>query len=488
MECEQQFSTLIYEYFLKRLHFGYYTYGDTLPTVDVLCREFNVSDHTIWTALRRLRAEGYISMKNGQVTKVIYKQTEEERRKSMREYFAERWEAYNDLYETTELLYVPLMIEGLCRMDEQDKDYIAQLAERAGSDDIILFYCSILQKIENPLLMNLFWETSLYLGVHLVRPSPELFQYDVTVGRSQFQTLVSLIKEKSWNDVRNTLIQYQRSYMDNIRKSLEHDLRVVPKKEQIPFTWRIYRDRPQICYNLASLLLHEIYMGEYRTTEFLPSYEKMAEKYEISVSTIRRTVSMLNQVGAVQSINGKGTRVFTIGERCCSPDFTSSVVRRNLSYFIQSFELLFYTCKEVSRCFIQSLAPEERQVMIARLEENQRTGLCEISIWHYLLFITKYSRSQAIREIYGTTYSLFLWGYPLKASLEAAPDTERNGELFTASMLKGLLEDDTEQCVSAVKTYIKKQLPKGKGFLIHSGIKAEELRLSPSIRMLLVGD
>lgn len=487
MEYEQQFSNLIYEYLLKRLQFGYYVYGDILPTAEVLCREFNVSDHTIWAALRRLRAEGYITMKNGQSTKVIYKQTEQERQNNLIDFFSERWNAYQDLYEAAELACMPLMIEGLRRMDEQEKNYIEKLSKRANADDIILFYCYTLQKIDNPLLMNLFWEISLFLGFPFSK-SGSPFHYDRRIGQKQFKVLVALIKAGSWDLLQQTLIKYQRYYIGETIKYMQPQIRKVTTENQIPFAWRIYRDRPQICYNLASLLLHEIYMGEYRNTEFLPSYEKMAEKYKVSVSTMRRTIRMLNQIGAAKSINGKGTRVFTIGERCSRPDFTCPVVRRNLSFFIQSFELFFHTYESVSQSFIQSLDEAEREGLIARFEENQRTGLCEISIWHYLLFIVKYSHSQAIRQIYGIIYSLFLWGYPLKASLEEAPITEQNGELFTASMIKGLREHDIEHCVSVTKSYIKKQLPMGTEFLIQSGIKPEDMRLSPSIRLLLLHD
>ena len=62
MEYEHQLSNLIYDYLLNRFRFGYYQYGDSLPTVDVFCRLFNVSAHPIWTALRRLRADGYICL------------------------------------------------------------------------------------------------------------------------------------------------------------------------------------------------------------------------------------------------------------------------------------------------------------------------------------------------------------------------------------------------------------------------------------------
>ena len=89
---------------------------------------------------------------------------------------------------------------------------------------------------------------------------------------------------------------------------------------------RIYYDRPQICYNLATILLHEIYMGEYIKTKYLPSYEKMAQKYDVSVSTMRRTIRMLNEIGAVHTVNGKGTLVFTVGKQCKNPDFSSVLV------------------------------------------------------------------------------------------------------------------------------------------------------------------
>lgn len=231
------------------------------------------------------------------------------------------------------------MIEGLCRMDEQEKDYIVSLSKRASADDLILFYCFTLQKPDNPLLMNLFWEISLFFGFPFAKPGLP-FRYDKKVGREQFTALVSLIKAGTWDSVKKTLIKYQRYYIGEVIKCMEPQIRNVPKENQISFAWRIYRDRPQICYNLASLLLHEIYMGEYRTT--------------------------------------------TIGERCNKPDYTNPVIRRNLSYFIQSYELFSYTYEDVSRHFIHFPDAEEREEIISRFEENQRAGLCAISILHYL--------------------------------------------------------------------------------------------------------
>ncbi|MFR3752998.1 MAG: GntR family transcriptional regulator [Enterocloster sp.] len=103
MEYEHQLSNLIYDYLLNRFRFGYYQYGDSLPTVDVFCRLFNVSAHPIWTALRRLRADGYIDMKNGRISKVIYINRRSRSAGMVLSLiiFSQRWTSYLDIYRTS---------------------------------------------------------------------------------------------------------------------------------------------------------------------------------------------------------------------------------------------------------------------------------------------------------------------------------------------------------------------------------------------------
>ena len=142
----------------------------------------------------------------------------------------------------------------------------------------------------------------------------------------------------------------------------------------------------------------------------------------------------------------------------------------------------------MTRGFIASLCIDEREELIKGFEKLNQTGFYEVSIWHYLLFITKHSRIEAIRQIYGIIYSLFLWAYPLKASLDATPITDKKGAEFTVAMIQGLKERNTDYCAATVKAYIQEQLPVGKEYLMQNGIKEEELRIFPSIRLLLVND
>ena len=485
MEYEHQLSKLVYEYLVDRFRFGYYQYGDSLPTVEAFCSQFNVSVHTIWAALRRLRTEGYIDMKNGRTTKVIYKQTEQERKDLIVRYFSERWLANIDLYQATELLYIPVLVEGFRRMDETDIGFITRLAEHADREDHILFYSFVLQKINNPLLMNLFWETSLFLGYPFAKNGYRPFAYNAESGRRQLNALVQFVKEGNWARVRSQLQRHHWKVIDNLKRNMGTQLRTVPKEMQKSFVWRVYNDYPQGCYDLASRLLYEIYMGEYRKTEFLPSYEKLSEKYRVSVSTVRRTVRMTNRMGATQSVNGKGTRIIGPGESPMQPDFTCHAIRRSLSCLIQSLELLLYTCETVSCQFFRNLLPEEREALLTRFEENQRSGSGKLSIYTYLHFVTQYSRIQAIREIYGTIYGLFLWGYPLRDSLETEDAMVQRGMDFTASMICYMKKNDVSHCVQTIREYLEEQLPVGTRYLERHGISAEDLKGTPSLRLMI---
>ena len=201
MVNDNQYSNLIYEYFLVRFHSLYYKYGNTLPSIDILCREFNVSTQTVKAALRRLRAEGYISMHNGTVTTVIFQQTRQGAVDFILNYFSERWADFYDLYSSAELVFIPMLVEGLKRMDEEDLALLSHLEDRAEADDLVHFYCCVLQKIENPLALNLYWETNLYQGFPFARLEPQPIHFDTGLVRRRLKILMSRVYEKDWKGV-----------------------------------------------------------------------------------------------------------------------------------------------------------------------------------------------------------------------------------------------------------------------------------------------
>lgn len=485
MQKKQQFSNLIYEYFFLRIKFEYYECGDTLPSIETLCREFSVSSQTVQSALKRLRSEGYISMHNGRPTSIIYRQTEEELSEFVLEFYSKRYIAFSDLNDSGSLIYLPLMVEGLRRMEKDDISYISDLSEQAATDDLLYFYCFVLQKLQNPLIMNLFWEIAMFQGFLLAQRNTGMSLYDTQTVRNYFKEVAVYTENQNWDKIYEVLLTFQKTAFEEVRDYIQKNIPPAPKTEQIPFEWRIYREHPQRCYSLAVHLLHEMCIGEYKESEYLPSYEKMSKKYHASVSTMRRTINLLNQLGAAQPINGKGTRICRIREDDWEPDLTITPIRRNLAFFFQAFEIIIYSCESAIHITLSAMTPEDKQELMEQLKKDLEDGRCELSLWHLLFMTATRSPLQGIREIYAKIYGLFLWGYSLKPSRKTEPDNRRRYRLFTESLLPSLEENDIDQCTAVVKNFVSEQFVFAENYLISHGFQQDELRLSSAIRLLL---
>lgn len=484
MDNEQHFSNLIYEYFLMRFQFGYYKPGDTLPLVETISQKFRAAENTVKSALRRLRDEGYIDMRGGHPTKVIFQQTQKEYVDFIRSYFSKRMDAHSDLYASAELIFIPLLLEGLRRMNEQELAAMSSQAEQGITIDLLHFYFLILQKFNNPLVMNLFWETLFFWGVPFSQKEGRPIQYAAEAVRKRIQRLIDGAKARAWDTVRSTLTELQKDDHSVASNYLNQTVEHTSPEDQIPFVWRIYRIHPQICFKLSVRILDEIYMGAYRGRQYLPSYAAIAAQYNTSVSTVRRTIGTLHEIGAVQPENGKGIRICPLGEPCKSADFSKPAIRRNLCFYIQAFDLARYTCEAVTRDFTASATPAVKEELIGQLEKELSFGHYSVSFFHFLNCIIHNARLHGIREIYSTIYTLFLWGAPLKGSGGETSKLDRASKRFTKQMIRYLKEDNTDKCASTVRELIDEQFSDAEKFLLRQGVLLEELRLSPSIKFL----
>lgn len=489
MQNGQQFSNLIYNYFLLRFRFGYYKPGETLPLVETLCQELNVAENTVKSALRQLRAEGYIDMRSGHTTTVLFQQSEQEYQDFIVSYYSRRRDSHADLYASAELLFIPMMLEGLRRMSGEELDALSRLSEQAETSDLLRFYFLLLQRLHNSLVMNLFWEALFFWGVPFSRREGRPSQYAVDMIRNRMRQLIVGARSQSWGVVRDALIKYQREDSSAAVNFLNQNVPSVAKKEQVPFVWRVYRVHPQICFGLSVQLLHEIYIGKYRNQEFLPSYAALAEEYDASVSTVRRTIATLHSLGAVQPVNGTGIRICPIGNPCKPVNLSNSTIRCSLAFYVQGYDMIKLTCEEVTRDFMSVLAPACRENLIGLLEAERRSGRCVVSIFHFLRSITNHHRLQAFRQVYDILYGLFLWGAPLlKENSKYAPRLTQMSERFTKLMLQYLQESDVEGCVAAVKEFLNGQFIAAESFLSQQGMNMEDLRLSSTIQFSVTGD
>ncbi|WP_418667058.1 GntR family transcriptional regulator [Allofournierella sp.] len=481
MESAQDFTGFIYEYFLKCFHFQRYRYADALPSVNICCKKFNVADQTVKSALKQLREEGYISVQRGRPARVIFQQTEEQSNAYIRQFFSERWNVFSDLGQTVEVVFQPLLIESFRRLDPSDFALLSSFAERADLENLIHFYCFALQKMKNPLIMNLFWECLLFLGFPYISDRT-LEHYSAAIAQKRLQEIICTAKAQDWQRLDELLSAFWKEFVTSAANSIGPSLLPIPADRQISFSWRIYRGRPQICYNLATRFMYEIYLGRYRGQRFLPSYEKLAQEYCVSVNTVRRTIRLLTHLGVTCPISGKGIRVFSLGERTEQPDLTVPAIVRNLALFFQSFELLLYSCEEIVRRTLSLLDQEEKGKLIRQLKSYIDAGNCELAPWCIFITVAMRAPLQGIREIYANIYGLALWGYPLKTSREKYPAVDDKAVWLAQSLVQHLTADDMGSCAAAFREFISIALPSIEKYLNLFGIEHTALQMSPSAR------
>lgn len=485
MHNEPAYSKLIYEYFVLRFQFQYYKYGDKLPPIETLCRKFGVSPLTVKAALTRLQEEGYVSIQHGKCTQVTFQQDESAYRQFKQDFFADRVPLYSGFYKTMDLIFLPLYVESFQRMDEKDLTYLRHITERLNPDDLVNLYCFLLQKLENPLVLNLFWETSLFLGFPSLNQIDLPGFYSIELMKKRISQLITSGQKKDHKLIIDSQGALERDISEKFIDYLAGQTSKETVRKPISFRWRIYRDRPQICYNLATRILHHIYLGEYRKESFLPSYQTMADKYRVSLSTIRRTIRLLNEIGAVHSINGKGTHILSFDEQEHEPNFDNPAIRRNLAYFINAFEILKFSIEGISRITLPVISPSIRNDLIKHLESHLQSHSSQLASNELLVFISTYSPLPELREVYEKLYRLMLWGVPLLRHRREESGIEETTIQFTKQMIASLKKEDFNGCAKLLGDLYAQQYPIAEAYLYRRGLKPEELRCPPAIRLAI---
>lgn len=232
------------------------------------------------------------------------------------------------------------------------------------------FYLLAVGALDNRLAMNLLWETVRYLRFpYLTNGMETLTGRKELAGFSREETIEALRAEAAHSYGRS--LQALFAFMDEM--SLDPGLK---DAAPIPFHWNIYRQRPQLRYSFASLLIREILKGTYPQGTYLPSLPQLVDRYGIPLMTVRRTLGLLEELGMTRSYHGKGTLV------CMEPadiDLSRSSIREGIRLYVESLQLLHLTVQNIFLCTWESADPAKRAALIRHflfLQSEEKSYLC----------------------------------------------------------------------------------------------------------------
>ena len=397
-------NRLVYDFFEARILFGYYSCGDNLPSISKICSMFNMATATVRTALARLEKKGYIRVDARKAPKVTYNALPEKVRENATIYLVRREKGIADIFRTGEYLFGSLWEAGVYRWDQDTLVRLRSALTTPAQGMVpmpIEFYLMAFDGLHNGLISSLYWDVIQYMMFpYLENHDDEELLPEVMKGNS-LEEVITVLNRR--------LLEKNRQSEGRVFAFLEEVRAKYPDMEQIPFGWTIYRQRPQIRYSLVSQIIREILSGTYPAGSYLPSLPQMAQKYGVAMSTVRRTLSMLDALGFVTSYQGKGTQVRIHPDH---PNCSGKDVKEGMRLYREGLELLTLTVGPVSRYMLGSIPEEKRNDLIRLFDGLHAAGISYLCFERYLTFIRSECPSALIRECYSHILELLAWGYP----------------------------------------------------------------------------
>ena len=431
MELQQ----MLYDTLLTQIQFGTYRHLDSLSAAIDVGAQFHVSVDTIQSAYRRLKKEGYISLSKNTGAKVVAAYTDEEIEQHIQSCFALRKEALLDLSRSLQPLLGRIQWLGLKHASPQTLENINQLSQRHEQQPYVMwqYFEQKYVALGNAILTRLARQIFLFFQAPFF--SVVVKNNHLDSGFERVQDTLELCRRKDWPKLQRLLSAYHRDLCVSLHGFYRERITLQAPKEQIAFRWSSYKKPSQICYSLAMELLTAISRGEYPTGSLLPTMERLAKEKSVSISTVRRAVSLLVSIGVVKTDRPYGMRVLSILKSSENCNFAQPSIRQRLLDMLESFQILTLSCRAAAELTLNAL--DAGSVAQWQFKLSAITALPNYDVLSYavMALIANSVPSTTIRTVYTELLQQLFWGCPLCGMKGDQKTTNALIEPYLMSML-----------------------------------------------------
>ena len=315
--------------------------------------------------------------------------------------------------------------------------------------------------LNNDLLLRLVWQVFLFYQAPFLSLPENMAAFEECDG--PLLEMIGLCRRKDWNGLWQSVVSYQEQLSRAFRRFYADHITCEPVGKPIFFHWDAYEKSSQRCYSLALDLLNDIYLGRYEPELFLPSPSKLGEEKQVSVTTVRRTLTLLGHLGATRSINGVGTQALSPADSSQNCDLSQPVIQKRLLDFAQSLQILALTCGaslEITLDAMDAMAIQWWRNRLLALKEN---GRYESVVFDSLEVIPHFSPIRAVREIYRQLLRILINAFYLP---------------YINSLLEGLRQGDKKRLAAALEQMLLCEFR-------FAAIRLEELHVQGSAGLLV---
>ncbi len=293
---------------------GHLKPGDTLPSMPQLAAIYNVGIRTVKDVLARLKTEGLIQTTERKPARVIYRAEKNSASQSYAVGLLRRQESLTEVYQTMGLILPSSFHFSAAHCDIKKLPSYQKLLKKNNCQDTAALdaaFSALLNELLAQLpticsIIDLYNSLKTYSKVTLAAPKNMLFKYDPETFRLLLAALQSndyQLVNKRFNDMYLSFLVSDNKYIRKVYKKYQQAEIPEPVYD---YNWSAEKGRDHYYTQIARDLIDKIAASIYEPGTLLPYEAVLARNYKVSISTIRKSLALLNEIGFAETINTKG--------------------------------------------------------------------------------------------------------------------------------------------------------------------------------------
>lgn len=333
-------------------------YQSRLPSMSQLCEFYNVGIRTVKDALHALKEEGYISTQERKAAIVSYSPSSVEESAAIRSILQCKT-SIMEVYRTMSILmpFVFSFSVQFCTSEELNQWMLFLEHTKNKSSETRWKACSsflyhILERSNNLLFRDLFVSLEVYARLPFFTShgdiSPKI------TAHNKYQGVLWMMNPLLKKDEQETYYRFGLMYQEvteiigDYLEELSGRFGNIEEPESAMYSWAADRGRDHYYTQIARDLIDKIGIGIYREGIFLPSEAVLAQQYGVCVSTVRKALSVLNDLGFGKTFNAKGTQVILQDENATLKAMKNKTNRRDALLYLSALQLMTIVIRQAA--------------------------------------------------------------------------------------------------------------------------------------------
>ena len=476
-------ETALYEYLYQMLLYQFYSgslrRGQKFPSQSELCRQYNVGITTARRVVRMLEKDGFIQTNARRRSTVIY----EVDNRTYIHAILQRRQTIFDILNGFELILPVLQLEGARRCT--DPAVLAAIVSGISSttehqelyNQASHFLLELLRPFNNQTMYDLQTDSENITHIPYLPVSglEDHFTLAPMAVKNNLAALLEAVRTRTEADLRDSIYRLYRGGREHAAHYLNAlELHCDEKAPDHGIQNFVAKTRAHLYTVISRKLYRRIQDGEFDNCKYIPSVPDLMKEYAVSQATALNAVAILNDIGAVRTIDKKGTVAADPGAPLSPLRMDPAAIGKNLIYFLDAMQILTICSGNLAQSI---LAGMDSRTAAAAARRWDHSGFCSsgIVIRTLLAFFKENAPYRSLYNLFEQMDYYLIWGHYLERRCCPMPEVDSRAAGLFVSLRSALAQMDAERFSGCTRLIFLNAFETSRQLIISCGMPLDKL-------------